>query len=89
MTEQEQQKPRPRRNRNLKFVTRIQENAKNTRLSNCKNIELTYQQALSIYLRSRQLVRDGAFHPHLISGERKSRQVDICYKQRQHQLYWY
>ncbi|KKM15043.1 hypothetical protein LCGC14_1700040 [marine sediment metagenome] len=89
MTEQEQQKLRPRRNRNLKFVTRIQENAESTKLPNCTNTKLTYQQALSVHLRSRQLVRDGAFHPHLISGERKSRQVNICYEQRHRQLYWY
>ena len=89
MIEQEQQKPRPRRNRNLKFVNRIQESAERTRLPNSKNVELTYQQALSIHLRSRQLVRDGAYHPHLISGDRKLRQVDMCYEQRHRQLYWY
>ena len=76
------EKPRPRRNRNLKFVTNIQENAKNTELPNVASIELTYQQALSIHLRSRQLIREGAFHPHLISKENKDKQVAKCYEQR-------
>jgi len=86
MTEQKQQKPRrPRRNRNLKFVDRIQENALNTKNPNCTSTELTYQQALSVHLRSRQLIRDGAFHPHLISEANKAKQGNRCYEQRKRQ----
>lgn len=44
--------------------------------------ELTFQQAYSVYLRSRQLQVEGSAHPHLISDEERARQIDLCYEQR-------
>jgi len=80
MTEEKKKK---RRNKYLKFVTAIQNNALTTKLPNCASTELTYQQALSVLLRSRQLAREGALHPNRIDPEEMAKQVDICYKQRE------
>lgn len=43
--------------------------------------ELTFQQAFSIYLRSRQLISEGSTRSRLISNEEKAKQIDLCYKQ--------
>jgi hypothetical protein len=45
--------------------------------------ELTYQQGLSILLRSKQLIREGALHSNRISREDKIRQINKCYEQRE------
>lgn len=44
--------------------------------------ELTYQQALSIHFRSRQLHRESNFHSDRISPEELERQINRCYEQR-------
>jgi len=77
-----EEKTKKRRNKYLKHVAMVQSNAMTTKLLNCANRELTYQQALSILLRSRQLAREGALHPNRISQERKTEQVNRCYVQR-------
>jgi len=65
-----------------KRIKAIQAMALNPRLPNGVKKELTYHQALSILLRSRQLVREGAYHPHLISEADKKAQIEECYRQR-------
>jgi hypothetical protein len=65
-----------------KFIHTIQNNAMNTKLPNGVKKELTYQQALSILLRSKQLIREGSYHPHSISQQAKAFQINECYKQR-------
>lgn len=83
--QQENSNPRPNKrfhhNRN-KRVKAIQATALNPTLPNGVKKELTFHQALSILLRSRQLIREGAFHPHLISAADKKAQIEECYKQR-------
>ena len=83
---EEQQAPKKplnhRRRGRGKFIRIIQNNVMNPRLSNGVKKELTYQQALSIMLRSRQLIREGAYHPHTLHPEAKIFQINECYKQR-------
>jgi len=69
----------PGRNKRIKD---IQTKAFNPTLPNGVKRELTYHQALSVLLRSRQLVREGAYHPHLISDADKKAQIEECYRQR-------
>lgn len=71
-----------RENKYLEFVTAIQQVASTNELSNGVTRELTYQQGLSILLRSKQLIREGALHSNRISREDKARQIDKCYEQR-------
>jgi len=80
MTEETTKK---RKNKYLKFVTAIQHIAKTTNLPNCAPKELTYQQGLSILLRSKQLIREGALHPNKIDPKELARQIDKCYEQRE------
>jgi len=73
---------KPRRNkRRLQAIQTIMENA----LAGGENKvsrEITFQQAFSVHLRSRQLQVEGANHPHLISDAERARQIDQCYAQR-------
>lgn len=77
---EEQQKPQ-RTNKYLKFVEDIQNSAFNFNQPNGISVELMYQQALSIHLRSSQLIKEGALHPNKLSQKAKNNQVDKCYKQ--------
>jgi len=77
---EEQQKPECS-NKYLKYVEAIQDSALNSNLPNGINVELTYQQALSIYLRSSQLIKEGSLHPNQLSPKAKTAQIDKCYKQ--------
>lgn len=72
-----------RENKYLEFVTAIQQIARTSELSNGVAKELTYQQGLSILLRSKQLIREGALHSNRISREDKIRQINKCYEQRE------
>jgi hypothetical protein len=62
-------------------VTRIQNAAKNCKLPNSISYDLTYQQALSIYIRSCQLEQESLLHPNKQNREIK-KQIEECYKQR-------
>lgn len=77
---EEQQKPECS-NKYFKFVEVIQDSAFNFNLLNGISVELTYQQALSIHLRSRQLIREGALHPNQLDTKFLTNQIDKCYKQ--------
>lgn len=79
MTEETTKK---RRNKYLNLVTAVQNVASTIKVPNCVPTELTYQQGLSILLRSKQLIREGALHPNKISGEEKAKQINRCYEQR-------
>ena len=79
------QKSFRRHNGRNKRIKSIQTIAFNPTLPNAIKKELTYHQALSVWLRSRQLVREGAFHPHLISDAEKKEQIEECYRQRAEQ----
>lgn len=59
----------------------IIKNAQNTSLPNMVSKKLTYQQALSIHLRSQQLASECA-HVNKVSDENKRSQIEACYKQR-------
>jgi len=83
MTEEKVEKKR--RNKYLKHVEAIQNNAAYTKLDNGVVKELTYQQGLSVLLRSRQLIKEGAAHPGGVGQEELQRQIDICYRQRARQ----
>jgi hypothetical protein len=65
-----------------KIISRIQYNAMNPRAPNKNKKEITFQQALSILLRSKQLIREGAYHSHSISSQTKDYQINECYRQR-------
>jgi hypothetical protein len=78
-----EEKKKPKRNKYLRDVTKIQDAAINTNLPNCVSRELEYQQALSVLLRSRQLIREGGLHPNRISTKIKAEQIDKCYEQRE------
>jgi len=77
----EKKKQEPRYNKFAKVINAIQETA----LQHSNSYELTYQQALSIYLRSTQLIREGSNRSHGLSGKRKVEQINRCYKQRSDQ----
>ena len=68
--------------RNLKFAKQIQDSARKAGLPNMVSKVITECQAVSIFLRSRQLRREGAYHPHLVSAADKKAQVEECYRQR-------
>lgn len=51
-------------------------------LTNGVKKELTFQQCLSIWLRSKQLIREANFHPCLINSAKKKEQIEVCYRQR-------
>jgi len=65
-----------------RFIYNIQGNAINSKLSNGVKKELTYQQALSIMLRSKQLIREGSYRPNVIGPRTKTAQINECYRQR-------
>lgn len=69
-------------NRYQRPVTEIQEAALSNTLENGVCRELTYQQALSIHLRSRQLAKESRHRNSGLSDTEFSRQVDRCYYQR-------
>lgn len=69
----------PESNQYTEYVETIQANALNNDLPNGIPTELTYQQALSIWLRSCQLVKEGAMHS--IHPKKLANQIEICYKQ--------
>ena len=81
---EEQQKPQ-RNNKYLNYVETIQDNALNFNLENGIIAELTYQQALSIYLRSSQLIKEGTLHSNQLSPKAKANQIEKCYKQQYRQ----
>ena len=72
-------------NKYLEQVEIIQRNAFENNLANGVVRELSYQQALSIYLRSSQLSKEGSLHPNGISQREYDRQVEVCYAQRDQQ----
>ncbi len=80
MSEEEQTE---RRNKYLEDANEIYDAAIGTILPNCVSKELTYQQALSILLRSRQLAREGKMHPSKIHPKMRDTQIDKCYAQRE------
>jgi len=82
MTEEKEVVVEDRPNKYLNDVTDIQTVCLNIKLENGVPRELTYQQALSVLLRSQQLVREGKMHPNRLSDEQMKRQIDICYEQR-------
>ena len=69
-------------NKYEQYVKAIQEVALDPQTDNCVPVELAYQQALSIHLRSRQLVQEGITHPNTLTPAAKKRQIDRCYDQR-------
>lgn len=75
----ENKKQKPRRNKFAKVVSAIQETALRHSYT---EYELTYQQALSVHLRSQQLMREGSNRSHGLSAGRRAEQVNRCYKQR-------
>lgn len=64
-----------------KFVEAIQRNAMFPKNENCISVNLTYQQALSIHMRSFQLISEGQIHP-TITQKEKDAQIEICDDQR-------
>lgn len=71
-----------KRNRGVeKAVERIQQAALETYGENIIPTELTFQQALSIHIRSKQLRRESEAHP-LDNPARKSKEIDICWNKR-------
>lgn len=78
---------KPRRNKFAKVVSNIQETALQGGGHNLVSKELTYQQALSIHLRSRQLAREGAARPHGMNKGLLAKQVERCYEQRKRQQF--
>ena len=60
----------------------IQDTAACPTLSNGVAKTLTYQQAMSIWLRASQLAREGGGHSHSISDAERKQQIEICYRQR-------
>ena len=76
-----QPQPKPRFNKYLRFVEEIQRNARETELPNGRKVELTYQQALSVYLRSCQLVKEGGVHLGQLGQSELSSQINECYRQ--------
>lgn len=71
-----------RRRRNLARITKtIQYNAFNPKTVNGIKKEITEQQAFSIFLRSKQLVKEGLLHPNMSLAEYQ-RQIEECYRQR-------
>lgn len=81
--EKVEKKQSKRRNRYLKAVKAIQHTALTFEGSNSSGRELTYQQALSILLRHREL-KEAKLDA--ISNEELLNQIEICYKQRANQL---
>jgi len=79
--EQKQQESKPRPNKYTGVIKNIQNNALNFDLSNGTNAELTYQQALSIHLRSVQLTKEGNLHSSRLSKKAKEYQIEQCYRQ--------
>lgn len=79
---EDQKKSKPRRNH--KRERAIQEIIDNAAKGGGNRVarELTFQQAFSIHLRSRQLIEEGRDRPHLISDSKKAEQIDACYEQR-------
>jgi len=75
-------KENKKRNRYERPVAEIQETALSNTLENGVCMELTYQQALSIHLRSRQLARESGHRDSGITDDEYSRQIDRCYHQR-------
>jgi hypothetical protein len=76
---EQHEEPSPRNRKREMAIQEIADNALNggdNRL--CK--EITFQQAFSIYLRSRQLAEEGG-RP-LLSGRELFRQINVCYAQR-------
>lgn len=71
-----------RRNKYLKDTTRVQQVALSGSCPNGVKKELTYQQALSIILRSRQLYREGLIHANKIGEKQLANQIERCYEQR-------
>lgn len=70
-----------KRSRFENAVNKIQEAALIAGTENSLPRELTYQQALSIHLRSRQLARESSRSNDAPSG-RIADQIEYCYKQR-------
>ena len=62
-------------------VEKIINNAQNSTLLNCVPTKLTYQQAFSILLRSRQLSKENG-HLQIIDNGEKAKQIEACYAQR-------
>lgn len=71
-----------KRNRYERPVASIQEVALSNTLGNGVVRELTYQQALSIHLRSRQLARENEHRGSGLPSNEYERQVNHCYHQR-------
>lgn len=69
-------------NRYERPVGTIQGTALSNTLENGVVRELTYQQALSIYLRSCQLARESKHQNAGLSKDEYERQVDHCYHQK-------
>lgn len=69
MTEQEKQDL-------VTAIEAIQSNALSGKVSH----ELTYQQAFSIHLRSKELAEDTSFHS--LSPEKKAEQINLCWEWR-------
>lgn len=81
--QQEEPRPRPRNKKRERAIQEIMNNALNGGDNKlCR--EITYQQAFSIYLRSRQLIEEGG-RP-LLSDRELDRQINVCYAQRNQEL---
>jgi len=65
------------------FVQRILINSENNTSSNGVSKELTYQQAVSIAIRSNQLYNESVSHPNKRDFDR---QINECYYQRSKEL---
>lgn len=84
----EERKPKRRRkgNKFAKAVNTIQESALRGGGQNLVSRELSYQQALSIHLRSKQLARESSRSSN-IKPEILAQQVERCYEQRKRQRF--
>jgi len=82
-----EKKSKPRQNKYASFVARIQDVALQGDGDNRVSVELEYQQALSIHLRSGQLIREGQLHPTVLIPERKAKQIERCYEQKGQRRY--
>jgi hypothetical protein len=77
--QQEEPRPRPRNRKRERAIQDVMDNALNGGYNRlCK--EITFQQAFSIHLRSRQLAEESG-RP-LLSDRELARQIDVCYAQR-------
>ena len=79
---EKQSRPNKKQSKRIKDIERIQSVAFNARARGSISKNLTFQQALSILLRSQELISETEG----ITHEEKARQIDECWRQKREQL---